>query len=35
MLAAGLGLSHLFVEESAAEAYLRPAYRKPWDSMWS
>jgi len=23
-----------FVNNAAADAYLRPAYRKPWDSMW-
>ena len=24
-----------FVNNPAADAYLRPAYRKPWDSIWS
>lgn len=24
-----------FVNNAAADAYLRPAYRKPWDSMWN
>ena len=24
-----------FVNNAAADAYLRPAYRKPWDSLWS